>query len=121
MTTREITPQARPVYTYSASRPRPVGSRFEAVRSKPPTDPHGDTCQVRFLKDGNPVFEEAIALIAATPAQAVLHACQEALHSWRQQSTYSAKDLTKRGFGTNPEDWDEAEVNGKRFPRPANL
>jgi hypothetical protein len=91
------------------------------VRSTPVADPHGDHCVVEFLKGGNCVFEESIPLIAANPAQAVLHAVQEALHSWRQQATHAPKDLVKRGFGTEPENWDEAKVNGKPFPRPANL
>ena len=119
-----ITPQHRPMLNYGASRPRPIGSRHDAVRERGPVDPHAETCIVQFFKvepgGSRLAFEDTVPMIGAKPAQAVLDACQAALDAWRREARFP-DNLRKRGFAADPEEWDEAAVNGKRFPRPKSL
>jgi hypothetical protein len=121
MPTREIQPQHRPVYDYTASRPQPPTSRFQAASSQSSANPHGDKCVVAFYYKNVLMFRDSIAMLETTPARAVLTAVQDALQTWRTRCSHAPHELKNEGFGTDAERWDEAEVNGKRFPRPTNL
>lgn len=118
MTTREIGRHTPSVYDYYVSRPRTVSSRIGGLQVRADSRTNGNqSCTIRFFKGETLVYEEVSRLLMSGAAKLAYTAYQEAVENWRNKASYAPMELKKAGYGLDPNDWDQAEVNGKSFPR----